>query len=77
MRSVLRGGAWTFVMSTGGSSSAIRHSSWGRGVSESMARRSVLFHARPWLGFIALIGLGLLLPVALAFIVLTQSACGC
>jgi hypothetical protein len=42
-----------------------------------MARRSISFHARPWLGFIALIGLGLLLPVALALIVLTQSACGC
>jgi hypothetical protein len=32
---------------------------------------------RAWIGFIALIGLGLLPPVALAFIVLTQSACGC
>jgi hypothetical protein len=55
----------------------MRHASWGWGVFGSMARRSILSHARPWLGFIAVIGLGLLLPVALAFIVLTQSACGC
>jgi hypothetical protein len=32
---------------------------------------------RAWIGFVGLIGLGILLPVALVFIVLTQSACGC